>query len=833
MDDDPYAPLARRAVSIPAHEAASPSPRAEEEMEEESLIKEYIDPAYLRLVELVSSPTRPDLHVEGLRILAHLCRRALQRPLPFKKMTQVAECEFAGIATLCRGEEEARYGKWPYSRETTLKWFVLLEALSVIRRFRRKGKTVIQIQLGKREPLSQAQLLHNLNDYASKYTNSKTYELLMRAKADIERYGVPSYDLEEGDVLDQQALQIVQRQLVAKLQESGVSRATSRKVALWLTSGPLAQIAKDYLHAVRAATTVAGKAIPPPHSTSAPACATSGSQFSSQQGDCAKESLISPGRFLGNKEASLEQLVGESAHSLPFPGDFEKSMLAQGAGDRLLHAVQGDSLSQEQARTGRQDIAQGDFASQEYAQSETLLAVSTSRSRLPLAEGDAEQQETREEVVSHTAKGAHSGQRLPKCNLLSVQQGDFQRTESPATTTAPAVGIALFPRQGDSPVALSSSNSISFPKDFTGENEFEFDTAAQHNPPESPSSPAERRAEAMYLWRQLYSDEQRNAQGGQRLIGGLINKLNERPDLVRLAMVNVLLQRFFPDRHGPPDGCGAKWFYRSYARYLNGQLTPSPEITSWAESAYSYQQIERALRAEYAYQQADVFRKPHRPSVSCVVEHQLLESVLAGTVVEAQREQQTTQHSGAPAAGRYDQAEQGREVQEEPVPAHSVCTATQVHEESMEIASPARHQQRETRTQKVVVVQDPQAGWTSLEGVLWWCEQMARTSLATSCRLEVLPTEYGRYVLVVTPHEDEAAAWLWCSGRQVREYLEQWRCARVQTRQSQRPARTPQEQSASPEQTSQMPLPHLQASSPSCSSQGFSLEGSHPTTDDT
>src|SRR5438477_10362487 len=100
MDDSPYAPPAHRAVSISAHEAASPSPRGEEEMEEEYLFRAHIDPAYVRLVQLVSSPTRPDLHVEGLRILAHLCRRALQRPLPLQ-MVQIAECEFAGIATLC------------------------------------------------------------------------------------------------------------------------------------------------------------------------------------------------------------------------------------------------------------------------------------------------------------------------------------------------------------------------------------------------------------------------------------------------------------------------------------------------------------------------------------------------------------------------------------------------------------------------------------------------------------------------------------------------------------------------------------------------------------
>jgi hypothetical protein len=109
MDDDPYASLAHGAVLLAERSALSLSPRAEHGLEEASLLKEWLDPAYLRLVELVSSPRCPDLHVEGLRILAHLCRRALQRPLPFQHVIQVAECEFAGVATLCRGEEEARY----------------------------------------------------------------------------------------------------------------------------------------------------------------------------------------------------------------------------------------------------------------------------------------------------------------------------------------------------------------------------------------------------------------------------------------------------------------------------------------------------------------------------------------------------------------------------------------------------------------------------------------------------------------------------------------------------------------------------------------------------
>jgi hypothetical protein len=694
-------------------------------MEEESLVRERIDPAYLRLVLLVSSPTRPELHVEGLRILAHLCRRALQRSLPLNQMTPVAECEFTGVATLCRGEEEARYGKWPYSRETTLKWFVLLEALSVIRRFRRKGKTVIQIPLGKREPLSQAQLLHNLDEYASKYTNSKTAELLMRAKADIERYGFPSPELEEGDFLDQPALQTVPRQLVEKLQECGVSRATSRKVALWLTGGPLAQLAKNHLHAVRTAT---GKAIPPQHDASAPAHTTRGDQFGSEQGDSAKEALTVPRRFFGNEVASLECFVSESAHSLPSLGDFEL-----------------------------------------------------------------------QKVAHQTAKETPREQSRLACDLLSAEQGDFQRAQ-PSTATAVATAeIALLPRQGDSAVAISNSNSTSFPKDLMKESEFEFDTATQHEERESPASSAERRTEAMDLWRQLYSEEQRNTAGGQRLIGGLITRLKERPDLVRLAMVNVLMQRFFPDRHGPPEGGGAKWFYRSYARYLSGQLTPSPEITSWAESPYSYEQIERTLQAEYVYQQADVFGKPHRPSASCIVEHHL-SAVLDGTLREAPQENQTTEHDAAPTAfqspqagpentwsaaappeqqdtrqsrrgqGSRHQGEQGREAHEAPVA---------VHEDSMGTPSQANQSQTKVYKQKVVVVEDPQAGWTSLSNVLWWHEKATSTSLSASCRIEILPTEYGRYVLVVTPYEDEAAAWFWSNGRQVRLYLEQLRTARV------------------------------------------------------
>jgi hypothetical protein len=284
------------------------------------------------------------------------------------------------------------------------------------------------------------------------------------------------------------------------------------------------------------------------------------------------------------------------------------------------------------------------------------------------------------------------------------------------------------------------------------------------------------------LWRKLYSEEQRCAPGGKQLIGGLLNKLNERPDLVRLSMVNVLLQRVFPDRHGPPDGCGAKWFYRSYARYLSGELTPSPQISSWAQSPYSYEQIERALRAEYAYQQADVFCKPHRPSASCVVEHHLLEVVLADSLPEAPQKQIQIPQPDRPAAhGEDSWVEQSHRQQEELIQGQPtglppwMHAAAAAHPSSVAATSATNQRRKQENQWRVVLVQDPQAGWTSLEGVLWWHAQLAGTSLASTSRLEVLPTTYGRYVLAVTPHDDEAAAWFWSSGRQVRLYLEQLR----------------------------------------------------------
>jgi hypothetical protein len=750
------------------------------------LLKEWLDPAYLRLVELVSSPTRPDQHVEGLRILAHLCRRALQPPLPLQHMRQVAECEFSGIAMLCLGEEEARYGKWPYSRETTLKWFVLLEALTLIRRFRRGGKTVIQIRLGKREPLNQAQLLANLDNYAIQYTNRKTVELLLRAKADLQRYGIPSSGLEESDLLDQEVLQRVQQHLVAKLQESGVSRAASRKVALWLTSGPLAQIATDYLQAVRPATTTTGKALPSPHGHAAPAHLARGSQFDFQQGDSLAQSQLSAGRFLSNEQAAREWSAGERAHPLPFSDD-EKSDVAGEGKDCHLRIVQGDSLGQEPARTRRHGVVQGGGMTQASAQSETVLAMKASANHFPVPQGDFEPQQTPKKALSRPMEGAPGGPNRLTRDLLPTGQGDFKQVDLPATMTGAPAESPCRASRATSAGAVSNSNAISSLKDPLRECEFEFETSAEHHIPESPSLSGDRRAEATYLWRKLYSEEQRCAPGGKQLIGGLLNKLNERPDLVRLSMVNVLLQRVFPDRHGPPDGCGAKWFYRSYARYLSGELTPSPQISSWAQSPYSYEQIERALRAEYAYQQADVFCKPQRPFASCIVEHRLRESVPLETGGEARQEHQFTEQAGAPSAGEGGQAAQSSLEQEDPIPTEDACTPIQRHQasaaiqqDSVVVASAATQPPHEGHKHKVVVVQDPQTGWTSLEGVLWWREQITRTSLASTWRLEVLPTIYDRYVLVVTPDDDEAAAWFWSSGRQVRLALEQWRAARVQ-----------------------------------------------------
>jgi hypothetical protein len=299
---------------------------------------------------------------------------------------------------------------------------------------------------------------------------------------------------------------------------------------------------------------------------------------------------------------------------------------------------------------------------------------------------------------------------LSVCKWLSRRQNQLQ--ESPCH-----VSKAILP--------APSRIRISFQKDSVRESEFEFDTPRELHTPESPSPSTDRRAEATHLWRLLYSEEQRSAPGGRHLIGGLLNKLKERPDLVRLAMVNVLLQRVFPDRHGPPDGCGAKWFYRSYARYLSGELTPSPQISSWAQSPYSYEQIERALRAEYAYQQADVFCKPHRPFASCVVEHRPLEIVPVGKGVEAPQEHQITEHADAPSVGEGSQAEQSSQERGEPIPTKAACAPIQrhqapaaVHEDSLRATSQANQRPHEGHKHKVVVVQDPQAGWASLEGVL-------------------------------------------------------------------------------------------------------------------
>jgi hypothetical protein len=102
-------------------------------------------------------------------------------------------------------------------------------------------------------------------------------------------------------------------------------------------------------------------------------------------------------------------------------------------------------------------------------------------------------------------------------------------------------------------------------------------------------------------------------------------------------------------------------------------------------------------------------------------------------------------------------------------------TVAAAHQSCVPATSATNQRRKQEAQQRVVLVQDPQAGWTSLEGGLWWHAQLAHTSLASTSRLEVLPTVYGRYVLAVTPHDDEATAWFWSSGRQVRHYLEQLR----------------------------------------------------------
>jgi len=215
----------------------------------EAFVREWIDPAYLRLVQFLSAPAAGGQPAEGLFILAHLCRRAIQPNLfPSTEVPHVARLTFRGIVGLCTGSTEQLYGTWPCGRETTLKWLILLEAVTVIYRYRCKGETVVMLPLGRRLPLDLPMLIPQIEAYERKYSNKKTRALLNRSKERIHLCSAAQSATVEGEgLLDRPAPAVLQQQLLSQLGGEGIDPARCAQIARWFTLGSATEPARSHL----------------------------------------------------------------------------------------------------------------------------------------------------------------------------------------------------------------------------------------------------------------------------------------------------------------------------------------------------------------------------------------------------------------------------------------------------------------------------------------------------------------------------------------------------------------------------------------------------------
>jgi hypothetical protein len=253
--------------------------------------------------------------------------------------------------------------------------------------------------------------------------------------------------------------------------------------------------------------------------------------------------------------------------------------------------------------------------------------------------------------------------------------------------------------------------------------------------------------ETQAIWQQLTTPEQRRLPGNARQMQRIRQWLEEQPTVVRAAMINVLFQRVFPDRHGQP---GLGWFLNTYRLYGEGKLAIAPEIASWVWTSFTYEEIETALRTE-RHRQEQRLLPPTRPDVSCIQQNDELQ-------------EENGPVPSLPTAG-------GMPFIEENV---SQMAEALVQEEEEIPAAPIN----EDSPQMVIPVSTPEIGWRDEFGVRWWAEKLCGSPLAETHAIEIWPTQYGRFVLLLVPQSDPASAWLWTTGGEVRSYLEEARAAK-------------------------------------------------------
>lgn len=195
-------------------------------------------------------------------------------------------------------------------------------------------------------------------------------------------------------------------------------------------------------------------------------------------------------------------------------------------------------------------------------------------------------------------------------------------------------------RMGDSEACLSSNISI-LCNNISDKDRNDIEKA-----PEVASSPLPRSEEsileeATWIAVELDGEESLKLNRGRGWIGAYKKKLEEKPYLVRASMIDMFMQRFFPDWQGPPQGRGGRWFNIAYKAYALEEKPVPADIESWARSPYSYKQIKKALFLERQRQEEEIKeiarRNPfstetfQRPFADCVEIYGLLRGGQAGT----------------------------------------------------------------------------------------------------------------------------------------------------------------------------------------------------------
>jgi len=209
-------------------------------------------------------------------------------------------------------------------------------------------------------------------------------------------------------------------------------------------------------------------------------------------------------------------------------------------------------------------------------------------------------------------KAAHSDQ----STLINTQESSVSDLELLSTS-----------KRGDSDPVPSISN-LSLDR-ITKEKRIDIEEP-QTVMPQSDASLSKFWGEARDIAIELDGEDSLKENDGKGWIPAYLKRLEQNPYLVRASLIDMFMQRTFPNYKGVPDGRGGRWFYTAYNRYVAHPDRVPSDIASWARSDYSYEQIKEALLKERNRQEEEIRRNPYsaesltRPDADCVEKYGLL-----------------------------------------------------------------------------------------------------------------------------------------------------------------------------------------------------------------